>query len=92
MTTEEFTSELIVGEPLIPSIGSIVHFVYGDQHVPAIVTDPAFVVREDGKPDWTGQALTVVPVGIAPFTTVALCDENHAPATWHWPELEPIAV
>lgn len=69
-----------------PSVARMVHFVYGDTHVPAIITDPAFVVHETGQPDWTGQALTVFPVGEAPFTTVALLDAGGAAATWHWPE------
>lgn len=72
----------------VPSIGRVVHFVYGDQHYAAIITAPA--AREIG-PDGAieGQGLTVFPPGDAPFTTVAMHDENCAPATWHWPEYVP---
>ena len=78
----------------VPSIGRVVHFVYGGVHVPAIITDPAFVVREEGKPDWEGQALTVFLPNAAPFTTVAVHQDEVAPgtwnnATWHWPEFVP---
>lgn len=66
-----------------PSVGRIVHFVYGDNHVPAIITDPEHRVRRSGV---TMQALTVFPVNEAPFTTCATHDEGGAPATWHWPE------
>jgi hypothetical protein len=36
-----------------PSVGRVVHFVYGNQHIPAIITDPGFTgeIREsDGSP------------------------------------------
>lgn len=69
-----------------PSVGRIVHFVYGDRHVPAIITDAAYSLG-DGAPDV--QALTVFPVGEPPFTTVATIDTSCAPATWHWPEFVP---
>ena len=71
----------------VPSVGHIVHFVYGDKHVPAIITDSAFVVH-DGASTVTTQALTVFPVNEPPFTTVALHDATEAPigGTWHWPE------
>lgn len=70
----------------VPSIGRMVHFVYGDRHVPAIITDPSFEKGVNG-PD--GAALTVFPVGEPPFTTVAVGDTACAPATWHWPEFVP---
>lgn len=70
----------------VPSIGRVVHFVYGDRHVPAIITDPTFAKAEFGPPS---AALTVFPVGETPFTTVAEGDEACAPATWHWPEYVP---
>jgi hypothetical protein len=78
----------------VPSVGRIVHFMYGGVHVPAIITDPAFVVREDDKPDWTGQALTVFLPAASPFTTVAVHQDEVSPgtwnnATWHWPEYVP---
>ena len=71
----------------VPSVGRVVHFVFGDRHVPAIITDPAFDV--EGQP--TGQALTVFPIGEPPFTTVAHQDASDAPegGTWHWPEYVP---
>lgn len=72
-----------------PSIGRVVHFVYGEQHLPAIITDPNYLMQEDGQPDWYGQALTVFPVGAAPFTTVATLNDAGAPGTWHWPEYVP---
>lgn len=73
-----------------PSIGRMVHFVYGDKHVPAIITDPDFAVPE-GAGELIAQALTVFPVGEPPFTTVATQDTTEAPigGTWHWPEYVP---
>lgn len=68
-----------------PSVGRIVHFVYGDKHCAAIITDPAFRVQTDSY-DAIEQALTVFPPNEAPFTTCATHDEGGAPATWHWPE------
>lgn len=78
----------------VPSVGRIVHFMYGGVHVPAIITDPDFLVKEDSKPDWTGQALTVFLPNAAPFTTVAVHQDEVFPgtwnnATWHWPEYVP---
>lgn len=72
----------------VPSVGRVVHFVYGDRHIPAIITDPAFQVQTDSY-DTIEQALTVFPVGETPFTTCAKQDEGGAPATWHWPEYVP---
>lgn len=69
-----------------PSIGRIVHFVYGEHHFAAIITDPAFTVREPDRPTWEGQALTVFPPGAAPWTTVAHYDAAGTPGSWHWPE------
>ena len=63
-----------------PSVGRVVHFVNGDQHVPAIITDPANGLTVH---------LTVFPVGEPPFTTLAGYDPNSATATWHWPEFVP---
>lgn len=75
------------GEPPrpVPSVGHIVHFVYGDHHVPAIITDPAFRVVTDSY-DAVEQALTVFPPNAEPFTTCAKQDEGRVPGTWHWPE------
>jgi len=69
------------------SVGILVHFMYGDQHYAALITDPAFVTPDEGAP--AVQALTVFPVGAPPFTTVATFDPDAAPATWHWPEHVP---
>lgn len=69
-----------------PSVGRIVHFVNGDQHVPAIITDPAFTIEHPGGDTGITQALTVFPVHGSPFTTTAEQDADCAPATWHWPE------
>jgi hypothetical protein len=79
----------------VPSVGRMVHFVYGEKHLPAIITDPAVdgVLVEGGQPDriipGIQQALTVFPVGESPFTTVAHQDERAVSATWHWPEYVP---
>ena len=72
-----------------PSVGRMVHFVYGGAHVPAIITDPNALYLETGKPAATAQALTVFPIGSTPFTTVAIEDADGANATWHWPEYVP---
>ena len=65
------------------SIGRIVHFVYGDKHVPAIIIDPE-VFDADSKS--IGQGLQVFTMAHS-FTTVSDHDpDTHAPATWHWPE------
>lgn len=77
----------------VPSVGRIVHFVYGGQHVPAIITDPAFRVVTDAY-DAIEQALTVFLPNAEPFTTVAKHADEVAPgtwanATWHWPEFVP---
>ena len=67
----------------VPSVGRVVHFVNGDQHCAAIITDPSFVVAE-GPPGNT--ALVVFPPMEQAFRTIAFYDESGAPATWHWPE------
>lgn len=78
----------------VPSVGRIVHYMYGGDHVPAIITHPSFLVREEGVPDWEGQCLTVFLPNAAPFTIVATHQEEVGPgtwinATWHWPEYVP---
>lgn len=70
----------------VPSVGRVVHFVYGDKHVAALITDPSFVV-EEGQPGNT--ALVVFPPMEPWFSTIAFHDESCAPATWHWPEYVP---
>lgn len=69
-----------------PQIGDIVHFMYGGVHLPAIVSDPAFHLE-----DRVWQAMTVFLINAAPFTTVALHEDEVFPgtwnnATWHWSE------
>lgn len=79
----------------VPSVGRIVHFVYGGQHVPAIITDPAFVCNDvETGSEVTRVALTVFLPNAAPFTTVAAHGDEVGPgtwenATWHWPEYVP---
>ncbi len=68
----------------VPSVGRIVHFVYGDKHLAAIITDPAF---DDGER--TTQALTVFPACEALYVTTAEYDASAKPGTWHWPEYVP---
>jgi hypothetical protein len=66
----------------VPSVGRIVHFVYGDRHVPAIVIDPE---QNDGE--HKTQALQVFTVDAGSFMTFADYDGDWlAPGTWHWPE------
>ncbi len=65
----------------VPSIGRVVHFMYGIEHFAAIITHP--LVNADEV------ALTVFPPNDAPFITNARYDAGCAPATWHWPEFVP---
>jgi len=69
----------------LPSIGWVVHFVNGDQHCAAIITDPAPVLRADDEL-FGGQSLVVFPPNYESFTTIAKFDDSGAPGTWHWPE------
>lgn len=75
----------------VPSVGRVVHYVYGDKHYPAIITDPDFAVDRNPTDPHTGsyQALTVFLPTEPPFTTVAHEDATAAPGTWHWPEFVP---
>lgn len=66
-----------------PSIGRVVHFVYGDKHVPALIIDPAWASSE-GQAD--SQALAVFTASDPPFTMIAQYDPDCAGGTWHWPE------
>lgn len=68
----------------VPSVGRVVHFVYGVRHVPAIIIDP-----EQADGERTTQALQVFTVDEGAFVTFADYDPNGAPATWHWPEYVP---
>jgi hypothetical protein len=71
----------IIAPQQVASIGRMVHFVYGDRHVPAIITDPANGITV---------YLTVFPVGEEPFTDLAAHDEETKQGgTWHWPEYVP---
>lgn len=68
------------------SIGRIVHFVYGGNHVPAIIIEPETF---DADSKNFGQGLQVFTMN-GSFTTIATHDpESHKPATWHWPEFVP---
>ena len=70
-----------------PSVGRIVHYVYGDKKYPAIITDPAFVVHNVEDTPVVKTALTVlIPMEPWPMVTVADLDPAGAPGTWHWPE------
>lgn len=75
----------------LPSVGRVVHFVNGDKHVPAIITEPEVKTPDPvGGVDMAWEALTVFPVGEPPFTTLAAYDPTGTTsATWHWPEYVP---
>ena len=64
-----------------PSVGRVVHFVYGDKHVPALIINPAFDQDEE-----EAQALQVFTMTDGAFTMVARYDAACAGGTWHWPE------
>ena len=53
-----------------PSIGRVVHFVYGDRHVPAIIIDPAFEVRR--PEDEGGDETRYSPMILASWSTRSL--------------------
>lgn len=74
----------------IPSIGRVVHFVHGDRHIPALITDPAFIVNDvETGAETPMVALVVFPPLESHFSTVANYDASGKPATWHWPEHVP---
>ena len=75
----------------VPSIGRVVHYVYGDQHVPAIIIDPAFEVRkpEDEGGDQIVQSMFVFTMIQGNFYTTAEYSADLIPGTWHWPEYVP---
>lgn len=70
----------------VSSIGRIVHYVYGDKHVPAIITAPAYATDDDGV---SMDMLTVFPIGEPPFTDLVGYNADDKPGTWHWPEYVP---
>jgi hypothetical protein len=73
-----------------PSIGRVVHYVYGADHYPAIITDPAFTVYNVQETPVVKTALAVfIPMEALPMVTVADMDPAGAPGTWHWPEFIP---
>ncbi len=73
----------------VPSIGRVVHFVYGGEHYAAIITAVSSrLIEGDGEPQY-GQTLVVFPPMDMSFTTVAALDPDCALATWHWPEYVP---
>lgn len=71
-----------------PSVGRVVHFVNGETHCAAIITDPAPVLRDDDEL-FGGQSLVVFPPNYESFTTIALLNDACVPGTWHWPEYVP---
>ena len=74
----------------VPSIGRVVHFVYGDKHVPAIIIEPNYEVIEPGPNEpAVAEMLIVFTRTENPFTTFAVFDPEAKPATWHWPEYVP---
>lgn len=78
-----------MGDKQVPSIGCAVHFVYGDKHMAATITDPEFPVEGEGLAPTVAQALVVFPPMAAPFTTVAGFDPQGSGGSWHWPEFVP---
>ena len=64
-----------------PSVGRVVHFVYGTDHVPALIIDPAYMVDEEEV-----QALQVFTMEDGAFTMLARYDASCIGGTWHWPE------
>ncbi len=73
----------------VPSVGRVVHFVYGGQHYAAIITAVSSRLFEEGGEPQYGQTLVVFPPMEPPFATVAEYDPAGADATWHWPEYVP---
>ena len=61
-----------------PSVGRIVHVVFGSEHYAALITS---VIADQQV------TLTVFPPSDPAFPTVAAYDSTGAPGTWHWPEL-----
>lgn len=58
-------------------VGAIVHFVYGGDHVPAIITGACLA------PELAGHVfLTVFLPNAQPFTTTAAYSAEIAPNTW----------
>lgn len=75
----------------VPSVGRVVHFVFGDVHVPAIIIDPTFEAKhpEDEGGDEIVQSMFVFTMIQGNFHTTARYDANASPGTWHWPEYVP---
>ena len=71
-----------------PSVGRVVHFVYGEKHFPAIIIDPEFEVRrpEDEGGNTIAQYLYVMTSAAGNFHTTAVHDADGAVGSWHWPE------
>lgn len=66
-----------------PSIGRNVHYMWGDRHCAAIITNDKENEYEKGK--WN-QMLIVFPRNEAPIPVVAQYDPDCANGTWHWQE------
>jgi hypothetical protein len=74
----------------VPSVGRVVHFVYGDKHLAAMITDPEFRIIDPGPSELAvGQALVVFPAMQPSFITVAAVSPSGEDGTWHWPEYVP---
>lgn len=70
----------------VPSVGRIVHYVYGDRHCAAIITDAEPNLDIGGEP---AICLTVFLPNEESFTSVAAYDATCQGGTWHWPEFVP---
>lgn len=62
----------------LPVVGAIVHFMYGGDHVPAVVT--GYPIQ---KADDTELFLTVFLPTAPPFTTVAAYGGEIGPSAWN---------
>jgi hypothetical protein len=76
----------------VPSVGRVVHYVYGGldgPHYAALITGVDVVARTEGSPDLSYDALTVFPPQESIFFTSAPYSADMQVGTWHWPEFVP---